>query len=43
MKRSFGQVSKVGTTVNLPRTNPTGSLNPMMRLEAPCGSWGSSR
>ncbi|MEM2897107.1 MAG: transposase, partial [Candidatus Bathyarchaeia archaeon] len=40
MKRAFGLFSKVGATVNLPRTNPTDSLNPMMRLEAPCGSWG---
>jgi len=40
MNRAFGLVSKTGATVNLPRTNPTDSLNPMMRLEAPCFSWG---
>ncbi|MEM2896087.1 MAG: transposase [Candidatus Bathyarchaeia archaeon] len=34
MKRAFGLVSKVGAFVNTLRTNPTDSLNPMMRLEA---------
>jgi putative transposase len=34
MKRAFGLVSKVGATVNLPRTTPTDSLSPMMRVEA---------
>jgi putative transposase len=38
MKRGLGLTSKPGATVNLPRTNPTDSLNPMMRLEAPCES-----
>ena len=42
MKRALGLTSSVGATVNLPRTNPTDNLNPMMRLEAPCESWGSS-
>ncbi|MDI6847054.1 MAG: RNA-guided endonuclease TnpB family protein [Candidatus Bathyarchaeia archaeon] len=40
MKRALGLASKVGASVNTLRTNPTDSLNPMMRLEAPCVSWG---
>ncbi len=35
LKRALGLVSKVGASVNQLRTNPTDSLNPMMRLEAP--------
>jgi transposase len=34
MKRAFGLASKAGASVNTLRTNPTDSLNPMMRLEA---------
>jgi len=34
MKRAFGLVSKVGATVNLPKTTPMDSLSPMMRVEA---------
>lgn len=40
MKQALGLASKVGASVNTLRTNPTDSLNPMMRLEAPCVSWG---
>jgi putative transposase len=35
MKRALGLVSRVGAAVNLPRTIPTDSLSPMMRMEAP--------
>ncbi|KPV62748.1 MAG: hypothetical protein AOA65_1643 [Candidatus Bathyarchaeota archaeon BA1] len=34
MKRGLGLMSKLGATVNLPRTTPTDSLSPMMRVEA---------
>ncbi|MGQ9469787.1 MAG: zinc ribbon domain-containing protein [Nitrososphaerales archaeon] len=34
LKRAFGLVSKAGAIVNLPRTIPTDSLSPMMRMEA---------
>ena len=39
MKRALGLASRVGATVNLPRTTPTDSLSPMMRVEALCESW----
>ena len=40
MKRGLGLMSKLGANVNQPRTIPTDSLNPMMRMEAPCESLG---
>jgi len=42
MKRGLGLMSKLGATVSLPRTTPTDSLSPMMRVEAPCESWWGS-
>ena len=34
MKRGLGLMSKLGATVNLPKTTPTDILSPMMRVEA---------